>query len=133
MYIEVSDADANAMLTTLLNNLSGGAGAPTLKFYTGSPPDAVGAITTQTLLGTLTCSDPVGSVADRELVFDAITNDASADAGGTIGFCRLLDGDGTARADLDCGTDGSGAAVIVNTVTVVAGGPIAVNSLYIAL
>lgn len=133
MYIKLSDADANSLLTTLLNALSGGAGTPSAKFYTGSPPANVGAITTQVLLGTLTCSDPVGSVASRALTFGAITDDAAADVGGSAGFVRLLDGDGVARADLDCGVDGSGAAVIMNTTTVVQGGPIKVTSLTITL
>lgn len=133
MYIKTNDATANALLTTLLNDLSGGVGTPSAKFYTGSPPANVGAITSQILLGTLACSDPVGSVASRTLTFGAIADDAAADSGGTAGFVRILDGDDVARVDLDCGLDGSGAAVIMNTTTVVQGGPIKVTSLTITL
>jgi hypothetical protein len=108
--------------------IDAGAGAGVAKLYTGTPPAACGAIDTQTLLGTLTCSDPCGTVTAGVLTFDAITQDSAADATGTAGFLRFEDSDGNAVADLTCGVTASGEPVELNTVDIVEGGPISVTS-----
>ena len=96
----VNNAVANSCATDLHTALNAGSGAATIKFYTGTKPAGPDtAITSQTLLGTLTCSDPAGSVSGRVLTFGAITNDTAADA------------DGTAVADFTCGTSGADATI----------------------
>jgi len=132
VHIEVNTA--NDMLAALLAKLDNGAGNCTINFYTGAmPATPATAITTQTLLGTATCSDPVGSVATNALTFGTITQDSSADASGTAAWARLVDPSGTARLDCDVtGLAGTG-AIKLNTTTIVAGGPIAVSSLIIRL
>jgi hypothetical protein len=82
-------------MTQVLNAIDAGAGAGTVKVYSGTVPANVGtAITDQTLLATLTLSDPCGSVSNGVLTFSAITEDSSGDANGTPTFARLADSDG---------------------------------------
>lgn len=127
----VNNAVANSCATDLHTALNAGSGAATIKFYTGTKPAGPDtAITSQTLLGTLTCSDPAGSVSGRVLTFGAITNDTAADADGTAAWARLLDSDGVAVLDVSVGLSGSGADIIMNNTTFVSGvGPISITSL----
>ncbi|UTW12927.1 hypothetical protein [Marinobacterium rhizophilum] len=80
------------------------------------------------LLGTLTFSKPCGTVTDGLLTFAAITDDDEANASGTATWARALDGDGTFVIDGACGALGSGAFVELNTVDIVAGGPLRATS-----
>lgn len=132
--IHLLPADRTAMATALRTALDSGAAACTLEFYDGAmpagPATAVGA---QVKLGTLTCSDPLGSEAAGALTFGAITQDDAADASGTATWARLKDGDGVARGDFDV-TNAAGAGTIkLNTTTIVAGGPIRVTSFVITM
>jgi hypothetical protein len=134
--VKLLAADRTAMATALRTAWDTAvAGGPcTLLFYTGAQPAgpnvAVGA---QVKLGTLTCSEPLGSEAAGALTFDTITQDAAADAGGVATWARLVDPDGVARADFDVGDGASTAVIKLNTTTIVAGGPISVTSFVITM
>lgn len=103
----------------------------TLKFYTGTAPANAGAITTQTLLGTCTFGATAFGSGTAEnpsvATANAITQDASADASGTVGFVRVLDGS-TVLGDLTVGLAESGAEVIMDSLDVTAGSPISIAS-----
>jgi hypothetical protein len=100
-----------------------------IEFYTGPMPETGGsAITTQTLLGTCTLTQPSGAIDGGTLTFDAIADDAAADASGTIAWARFKDGAGNWVMDGDCGAAGSGAVVEFNILNVLAGGLIKVTS-----
>jgi hypothetical protein len=58
------------------------------------------AITTQTLLGTVTFSEPAGTVSNGVLTFSMILDDTSADADGAAVWVRVLDGDGAFVMDM---------------------------------
>lgn len=132
MIFTLSDAAANAVLTTLNDLLNAGSGPATIKLYTGTKPAGPGtAITSQVLLGTLTCSDPAGSVAARALTFGAITADSSADASGTATWARIADSNGVAVADIDVTLTGGGGFGQMNTTLIAAGGPITAPSVVI--
>lgn len=81
-----------------------------------------------TLLGTLTMSDPSGSVNGGTglLTLSAVTADSSADAGGTIAYVELCDSDGDVHLALPAqqGTSPVSGKAVFNTLTVVLGGPI---------
>ncbi len=75
---------SRAVSTTVVNDikaaLDAGAGAATIKLYTGTmPATPETGITSQVLLGTCTCTDPVGTESGGTLTFSAITQDSSAD------------------------------------------------------
>ena len=127
--IHLSTTVANAMLVPLRDALDGGSGAGTIKFYTAPmPATTADAITTQTLLGTLTCSDPSGTIATKKLTLSAITPDSSADATGVAVWARIDDSAGVAVVDVDVSTTGGSGVIQLNTTNIVAGGPIGITA-----
>ena len=130
--ITLSAEAAGDVLTSINDNLNLGSGAATIKLYTGTKPaDPDTAITSQTLLGTLTCSDPAGTVSGRTLTFGAVTMDSAADATGTVTWARLADNAGVAVIDIDITTTGGGGFGQMNTTSIVIGGPITAPSVVI--
>lgn len=122
-------AAKNNALNTLITAIDAGAGPGTIKIYTGTQPTTANdAITSQTLLGTLTFSDPCGSTSAGVLTMSAITQDSSADATGTAAWARIADSTGATVFDVDCGNTGGGATLQFNTVNFVIGGPILISS-----
>jgi hypothetical protein len=116
-------------MTQVLNAIDAGAGAGTVKVYSGTVPANVGtAITDQTLLATLTLSDPCGSVSNGVLTFSAITEDSSGDANGTPTFARLADSDGNNVAQV---TAGVGSGNLNFGAAIVAGQPVQISSFVI--
>lgn len=132
MIFTLSDAAANAVLTTLNDLLNAGSGPATIKLYTGTKPAGPGtAITSQVLLGTLTCSDPAGTVSARSLTFGTVIADSSADASGTATWARIADSNGVAVVDIDVTLTGGGGFGQMNTTLIAAGGPITAPSVVI--
>lgn len=125
--VRIAVAVRNAMMSALSTAVDAGPAAGTIKIYTGTQPaNGDAALSGNTLLGTLTCTDPVGSVATGTLTFSAITQDASADATGTATWARIQDSTGANVADVDVGT--SGTTIVLNTTSIVIGGPIQITS-----
>lgn len=124
----ISTAARTAMADALVDLLDAGSGAGTVKIYTGTQPAGPGtAIGAQVLLGTLTCSDPAfGAAASGVATASAITSDTTADNTGTATWFRAADSNGTAVWDGTCGT--SDADMILDSVSIIAGGTIAVSS-----
>ncbi len=130
--ITLSATAANAVLTALNDLVNGGSGAGTIKIYTGTKPAGPAtAITTQVLLGTLTCSDPAGTVSAATWTFGTVTQDSSADATGTATWARIADSAGTAVIDIDITTTGGGGFGQMNTTSIVIGGPITAPSIVV--
>lgn len=127
----------NAALAVIRTAIDAGPGAGTIKIYTGTmptlPSDAVGSAGTNTLLGTLTFSDPCGSESAGVLTASAITQDSSADATGTATWARIADSTGATVCDVDVGVTGGGATMQMNTVAIVIGGPILISSCTISV
>jgi hypothetical protein len=132
--IKLLEADRTALAAALKGLWDDQAGPCALEFYDGSmpagPATAVGA---QVKLGTLTCSDPLGSEAAGALTFGAITQDNAADATGTATWARLKDGAGNARADFDVTNTLGNGVVKLNTTSIVQGGPILVTSFVVTI
>lgn len=132
--IKLLESDRTALATTLRDLWDSASGPCTLEFYTATQPAGPAvAVTTQTKLGTLICSDPIGSAASGVLTFASISADASADADGTATWCRLKDGAGVARADFDVTNTSGNGYVKLNTTVIVAGGPILVTSFLVTI
>ena len=131
MQITPSDALCSDFADDLNTRLNAG-GAATCEIYTGTKPTKPDtAVTTQTLLGTCTCSATAGTYANRRFTFNAITQDSSADASGTATWARFLDGAGTGVLDVDVTTTGGGGFMQMNNAAITAGGPISITSCYI--
>jgi len=128
-----SNATRNAMLDAIRILIDAGSAGGTIKFYTGTQP-ATGeaALSGNTLLGTLTFSDPAAPGASSgTLTFSGITQDSSADATGTAAWARIQDSNGNNVFDVDVGT--SGATINLNTTSIVTGGPITMSSFTITI
>ena len=132
--IRFAVAVKNAALLPIRDAIDAGSGPGTCKIYSGTiPADVATAITTQTLLGTLTFSDPSGAVASGVLTMSAITQDSSADATATATWARIFDSTGAAVMDIDVSTTGGGGTLQMNTTNIVAGGPILISSFTISV
>lgn len=127
--ITLSTATKSAVLTALKDQIDAGTGPGYVEIYTApKPASPETAITTQVLLGTLTLSDPCGSVGSGALTFGAVTPDALADNNGTAAWARFYSSDGVARLDVDASTVGGSGFMQMNTTTVIINGPILINS-----
>lgn len=126
---KIRTSTRNKMAQDIIDDLDAGAGPAKLKFYAGTmPANADTAITSQTLLGTLTCSDPSATKAAGVITFSAITQDSAADAGGTASFAAFTDSADNVIMYLDVTNEAGTGAVKINTTTIVQGGPILMNS-----
>lgn len=111
--------------------IDAGSGPGVMKLYTGAlPATRGGAITTQTLLGTVTFSDPSGSEASGVFTAAAIT-DGLAIADGDVGWGRILDSAGTFVADATATLTAGAGPIKLPSLTYYTGGAIHVTSLVI--
>lgn len=107
-----------------LDSITSNAGASALlRFYSGTRPATGGTATT--LLAELVCNATFAPAASGGvLTANAIANDSSANATGTATWFRVVKADGTTHVvDGDVGTSASD--IVINTVSFVAGGPVA--------
>lgn len=125
----------NSMLTPIRDAIDAGSGAGTIKIYTSPMPTLPSdAITTQTLLGTLTFSDPSGATPSGGVfTASAITQDSSADATGTAAWARIADSAGVVVMDMDVTVTGGGGAMQMNTTSIVVGGPILITAMTVTI
>lgn len=124
----------NAMAQVILDALNAGSGAGVLEFYTGTipaTPDIV--VGAQVKLGTLTLSDPAGTITNGVLTFLTVTPDNEANDTGDATWVRVFDSNGVVVTDLDVTDEAGSGAVKINTVHIVAGGPILMNTLAITV
>ena len=108
-----------------VDDIDAGAGAGTIKIYDGTQPASANtAVSTQTLLATLTFSDPAfGAASSGVATASAITSDSSADATGTASWARIADSDGNTVFDCDVGT--SATTIVLNSASITSGGTVA--------
>lgn len=119
-----SDASANAAADAIAVRCNGG----TLKIYDGSQPaNANTAVSTQTLLATLTFGSPAfGGAVAGVATANAITQDSSADATSTATWFRALTSGAATVFDGSVGT--SGANLNLNATSIVAGAAVSVTA-----
>jgi hypothetical protein len=129
---QITNVAAIAACNAVVDLLDGGAGAATVKIYgDAQPTDADTAIGAQTLLATLTCSDPAfGNAADgapgATATASAITGDSSADATDTATWFVAADSNGLAVIEGSVGT--SGADMNLNSIEVTTGVAVDITS-----
>lgn len=127
MALRLATAIRNAACNAIVDALDSG-GAGTIQIRTGAQPTNVADAAAGTLLGTLTFSATAfGAAATGVATAAAITSDTNADASGTAGHARILDGSAAIHSDADC-AQGSGVFNFDNSV-IVAGGTIAISSM----
>lgn len=103
--------------------------AATVEIRTGSPPATIATADSGTLLGTLTMGTPAAAGASGGvLTMGTITGDSSADATGTAGHYRVKTSGGTVKMQGTISASGGGGDMIINTTSIVTGGPIEISS-----
>ena len=129
-------------LDAIVDNLDEGTGAAVIQGRSGAQPVDPDAATTGTLLFTLTCSATAfGAAADQadgtiDAAAASITDDTSADATATLGYCRASStNDGATPLDdhIDGEAGTSGADFNFNTVSIVSGATVSMTSWTITL
>lgn len=132
MATRISTGAAQAACNAVVDLLDGGAGAGYVEIRTGSQPATVATAASGTLLGTLTLSDPAfgnaTAASPSVATASAITSDTNADASGTAGWFRGYDSTGAAVIDGSITATGGGGDMTLDTVSIVAGGTIALTS-----
>lgn len=127
MAFRLGTTARNNACNAIVDGIDVGAGAGTIKIYTGAQPSAVSDNPSGTLLGTLTFSDPAfGNSSTGTATASAITSDTSADASGTAQHAAIYDSDNNPLMDMDA-AQGSGTLNFDNA-SIVAGGVIAISA-----
>lgn len=130
MTIKLADSLKNSRSTLIKTAIDADINAGEVRFYSETMPETTGgAITTQKLIATCVLSKPCGSVSNGVLTFDTINDDLVADANGTIGFGRVVDGAGNFVLDGDAGLINSNAFFKFASLVAVAGGTVKINSM----
>ncbi len=141
LVTKISNETAKFGCDAIVDNLDEGAGAAVIQGRSGAQPADPDTAVSGTLLFTLTCSDPAfGAAADAApgaiATASAITDDSSADATGTLGYCRASStADGATPADdhIDGEAGTSGADFNFNTLAIVSGATISMTSWTVTL
>lgn len=116
----------------IITDIDTGSGPGSLLFYTAPQPTIGGAaITTQTLLGTVTFSRPAGTVVAGVVNFATINDDALADNTGIADWVRVLDGDGVWVMDIKASDNSGTGPVKMPSTQIYAGGIVHFASLII--
>lgn len=123
----------NALADALDDRVNLGAGAGTIKIYSGTQPaTADTAIGVQVLLATLTFSDPAfGVAASGVITASAITQDVSADNTGTATWARVADSNGATVFDCDVAV--AGATLTIDNAFIVADAPVSITSFTVTM
>src|SRR3990172_5659923 len=125
----ISEAAANAACNAVVDLLDVG-GTGSVKIYSvgsGVPADVDTAITDQTLLAQLTLNATAfGAAAAGVATANAVTGDSSANDTGDAAFFRACKAAGTAVIQGTCAA--ADADMIMNTITIVSGGTVNINS-----
>lgn len=105
---------------------------PVMEIYSGSIP-AMGGTISDTLLATLTLTAQAATESNGVITFDPITEDASGDDNGQMGWCRVLDRDGNEAVYFTISDNAGNGEIKFNSTTVVAGSPVAVTNLTVTV
>lgn len=131
--IRIASGTRNPMMQALIDSMDLGSGPATLSVYSGvQPANGDAALSGNTLLATLTFSDPSAPApSGGTITFSAITQDGSVDADATATWARIRRSDGTSVFDGDVNT--AGAMINLNRTDLKPGGPLGITSFTITL
>lgn len=130
MAIKLDTTVRNSRASVIASAIDAGSAGGYLRIYNGTrPATGGGAIQTQTLLAQLQFSTTCAPAPQNGiLTFSAITPEDAALAGGTATWARIVDSDETFVLDMDVGLTNSSADLKLNSVDIIAGGPVSIVS-----
>lgn len=116
------DMKAAASQSRLAAMVARAANPLTLKLYNGTQPSAGGAVTTQTMLVSVTLATPPGTVVAHTLTLNAANTLNQVSATGTPTWGRISDSNGNWLIDASAGVTGGGGVFTVDRVPIYQGG-----------
>ena len=121
MTLSIATAYRTAMCDALVDGLDAGAGAGTIKIYSGTRPATPNDAITGTLLATVTCADPAFGAAASGVA--TLTDPASvtASATGIATHFRAADSTGAAVFDGSVTATGGGGDLTLATTSITSG------------
>lgn len=124
MALQYSVAARNARADSVATAV-GSAGK--LRLYTGSAPVDCATVASGTLLSEHTLGSPFAPAASGGVLSPTLPSNVNASSSGTAGYWRIYKADGTTCVKQgSVGT--SGADINLNTLSIVSGGPVQLNS-----
>jgi hypothetical protein len=135
MATKLATATRTAACDAIVDLTDGGAGAGTIKIYTGSQPATANTAVTGTLLATFTLNDPAFDAAASGVAALDISPVISTTgvAAGDAGYFRLEDSTGADILDGSVTATGGGGQLTINTVTVSVGVDLTITSLTVTV
>lgn len=112
--------------TSILTAFDNGAGPAVLQIWSGTAPATKGAAPAGTLLAEIALAEPAGVSTSGVLTLTVPRSDTSANAGGTAGFWRVVDGVGAYVCNGTVGV-ATGELQLVS-LTIVAAAPVEVTA-----
>jgi len=121
MTLSIATAYRTAMCDALVDGLDAGAGAGTIKIYSGTRPATPNDAITGTLLATVTCIDPAFGAASSGVATLADPASVTAAATGTATHFRAADSNGAAVFDGSVTATGGGGDLTLATTSITSG------------
>jgi hypothetical protein len=121
MAITIADAVRTARNDVLVDSLDAGAGAGTIKIYSGSRPATPDDAITGTLLATITCADPAFGASSVGVATISDPASVVAVADGTATHFRAADSDNNAKFDGSVTATGGGGDLTLGSVSITTG------------
>jgi len=132
-WLHLSTASQNTACDALVDSIDAGTAAGYFEIYAndgdGTPANANTAVTTQTLLVTITFGDPAAGASSSGTATANSISSVNATDTGTAAWARFYDSDDNVLWDADVGATGSGAYIELETTSIVSGNPVTVSSM----
>lgn len=129
MPLRLADATRNAKVNAAVDLLDAGAGAGTLKIYSGAQPATPATAASGTLLATVTLADPAFGNAASGAASGTDPASVNAVATGTAGWFRAADSTGAVVFDGDVTATGGGGVMTLSSTSLTSGSPVDITSL----
>jgi len=128
--VKLTPARRSAIAQDLIADMAAGTANPNplIEIYAGTIPTTMGGTITDTLIAALTPTATVGTETGGVITFDAITEDAAADATATAGWARILDRDRAEAMYLTVSVIGAGGDIQLGSVDISVGLPVSFSS-----
>jgi hypothetical protein len=129
--MRLATATRNALANAITTLIDGGSGAGVVEIRSGTQPATANDVATGTLLASIPFNDPSFGAASSGVITadnDPVPEDSSADNTGTASWARVKDSAGNTVFDCDVSATGGGGTIQLNTVSIVAGGPVRITS-----
>lgn len=133
MPLRIASTTRNALADAAVDLLDAGAGAGTLKIYSGAQPATADTAASGTLLATVTLADPAFGAAASGVATGTDPASVNAASTGTAGWFRAADSNGNTVFDGDVTATGGGGVMELSTVSLTSGYAVDITSITVTM